>query len=120
MPDIPTLVDGYVAAWNETDPAQRRALVARTFVADASYVDPHRSGDGTDGIDSMIATAQGQFPGHRLELSFGPEAHNDRVRFAWHLLGPNGGAPVGGGTDFALLAADGLLESVTGFSDSVG
>jgi hypothetical protein len=116
--DIATVVDRYVAAWNEREPDRRRELVADTFAEDARYVDPHRSGDGLDGIDAMIEAAQGQFPGHRIELTFGPDAHNDRVRFAWQLLGPDGA--VGGGTDFATVAPDGRLASVTGFSDPAG
>ena len=115
MTDIATAVNDYIATWNERDPERRRTLVAQAFADDASYLDPHRSGHGPDEIDAMIATAQDQLPGHRIELSFGPEAHNDRVRFAWKLLGPDGA--VGGGTDFATVTADGRLGSVTGFSD---
>ena len=71
------------------------------------------SGDGHDGIDAMIAGAQQQFPGHRFELASGPDAHNDRVRFAWRLVGADG--PVGAGVDFATVAPDGRLRTVTGF-----
>jgi hypothetical protein len=109
------VVAGYIATWNETDPARRRALVADTFAADASYLDPLMSGEGHDGIDAMIAAAQQQFPGHRFELSAGPDAHNDRVRFAWDLVGANGGGRVAAGVDFATVADDGRLRSVTGF-----
>jgi hypothetical protein len=116
--DIATLVDRYIGAWNEREPERRRELVSDTFAEDASYVDAHRSGDGPEGIDAMIAAAQDQFPGHRIELIFGPDAHNDRVRFAWQLLGPDGAE--GGGTDFATVAPDGRLVSVTGFSDPAG
>ena len=38
----------------------------------------------------MIGAAQAQFPGHRFELAFGPDAHNDVVRFAWSLVGAGG------------------------------
>ena len=38
----------------------------------------------------MIGAAQAQFPGHRFELAFGPDAHNDVVRFAWTLVGAGG------------------------------
>ena len=116
MTDIATAVNDYIATWNERDPQRRRELVAQALSDDASYVDPHRSGERHDGIDAMIAEAQGQFPGHRIELTFGPDAHNDRVRFAWSLLGPDGA--VGGGTDFAIVAPDGRLRSVTGFSEA--
>jgi hypothetical protein len=114
MTDIATVVDTYIATWNEPDPERRQQLIAETWSDDASYVDPLMSGAGHDGIDAMIAGAQQQFPGHRFELVEGPDAHHDYVRFTWHLVGA-GGAPVAVGFDFATLAADGRLQSVTGF-----
>jgi len=64
----------------------------------------------------MIGAAQTQFPGHRFELAFGPDAHNDVVRCAWRLVGENG--PVAGGTDFATVDEDGRLRNVTGFLET--
>jgi len=116
MTDISTVIHNYIAAWNEADPDRRRAIVGETFADDASYLDPLMSGDGQDGIDAMIGAAQQQFPGHRFELSMGPDAHNDRVRFAWSLVGD--GAPVAAGVDFATVGEDGRLRSVTGFLET--
>ena len=107
----------YIAAWNETDPERRRALVGETFSEDARYLDPLMSGEGQDGIAAMIGAAQSQFPGHRFELSFGPDAHNDVVRFAWTLHGADG--PVATGVDFGTVAEDGRLRNVTGFLETV-
>ena len=104
----------YLAVWNERNAAARRALVARAFSLDASYIDPMMRGAGHDGIDAMIAGAQSQFPGYRFELDGTPDGHNDVVRFSWTLAVP-GGAPVAHGTDVARLADDGRLASVTGF-----
>ena len=73
------------------------------------------SGEGRDGIDAMIAGVQQQYPGYRFELAQGPDAHNDRVRFTWHLHGPDGNGPVAVGIDFGTLAGDGRLRSITGF-----
>ena len=78
-------MDTYIAAWNEGDPERRRALVGETWTEDGTYVDPLMAGTGPDEIAAMIGAAQAQFPGHRFELSFGPDAHNDVVRFAWTL-----------------------------------
>jgi hypothetical protein len=110
---IATVVDSYIAAWNEPDPERRRALVGATWTEDGTYLDPLMAGSGTDGIAEMIGAAQAQFPGHRFVLSAGPDAHNDVVRFAWRLKGADG--PVAAGTDFATVAADGRLRAVTGF-----
>jgi len=113
MTDITTTVTKYIAGWNEADPQRRRALVEETYAPDARYLDPQFAGEGTEGIDAMIAGVQEQFPGHSFELVDGPDAHHDRVRFTWHLNGPDG--PVAVGTDFATVADDGRLADVTGF-----
>src|SRR5438309_3812162 len=100
------LVVSYLAAWNERDAARRRDLVARTWTEEGTYVDAHRRGVGHAGIDAMITAAQEQFPGYRLRLVSGIEAHNDYVRFSW-AAGSAPDAPLYlAGTDFATIAAD--------------
>jgi hypothetical protein len=120
MADIQKVVNDYIAIWNETDPERRRALIGDTWTEDATYLDPLMGGEGTDGIDAMIAGAQAAYPGHRFELTDGPDVHHDRVRFEWQLRRPEDGQPVGGGVDFAVLAEDGRLDAVTGFLQPVG
>ena len=114
MPDPHAIVDAYLAVWNETDPARRRELIARTWTDDARYLDPLMSGDGPAGIDAMVAGAQAQFPGARFEPEGAPDQHHDRLRFSWHLRAADGSA-IATGTDFATVAADGRLRDVTGF-----
>jgi hypothetical protein len=117
MTDVATVVDGYIAMWNEAGDERRREIIARTWADDATYVDPLLEGAGPDGINAMIAGAQQQFPGHRIELTSGPDAHHDRVRFAWRMLTPDGATAIAG-VDFATLADDGRLREVTGFLES--
>ncbi len=114
MADTDTLVNNYIAMWNEADPGRRRELVAETVTDDAAYVDPIMEGARVDGIATMIGAAQTQFPGHRFTLIAGPEAHHDRVRFTWSLAA-DGAAPVAIGVDFVDLANDGRMRSITGF-----
>jgi hypothetical protein len=116
--DLNNVVNRYVEAWNEPDAGRRAELVAAVFAEGSTYVDPLMRGTGHDGIADMIGGAQQQFPGHRFELSFGPDAHNDRVRFAWRLYGPDGDEPVAAGVDFATVAGDGRLAEVTGFLEA--
>jgi hypothetical protein len=108
------VVGNYISMWNETDPEQRRQLVAQVVTEDATYVDPLMTGDGVDGISAMIGVAQQQYPGHRFALVAGPDAHHDRVRFSWSLA-PDRGAPIAIGIDFATVAGDGRMRSITGF-----
>ena len=118
MNDITTTVHNYIAVWNETVPEERRARIADTFADGATYLDPLQSGDGREGIDAMVAGAQKQFPGMRFELSAGPDAHHDVVRFAWRLVTAAEGTPVAAGVDFATVAGDGRLRDVVGFLES--
>ncbi len=97
---------------------QAAARSSRAFAADAAYVDPHRSGAGHGGLDAMIAAAQDGLPGHYVEPIDDVDAHNDRVRFSWTLVGPDG--PIAIGRDVAIVGADGRLRDVTGFVDPLG
>ena len=117
MTNIAATVDKYIATWNEPDGERRTALAAEVWTDDGTYLDPLMRGEGPDEIAAMIGAAQAQFPGHRFELAFGPDAHNDVVRFAWRLVGD--GAPVAAGVDFATVAEDGRLRRVTGFLEAV-
>jgi SnoaL-like domain len=119
MSDIETLINRYIAIWNEGDPQRRRELIAQTWTDDATYLDPMLTGTGHDGIDTMIGAAQQQFPGHHFELEGAPDAHHDRVRFTWHLKSDASGDTVAIGLDFGVVADDGRLRSVTGFLDLV-
>ena len=112
------IVDRYIATWNEADDAKRRELVAQTFAAGARYVDPLVSSAGHAGIDAMIHTVQGQFPGLVFVRAGKADQHGRYLRFSWK-LGPVGGEAVAGGTDFAVVDLEGRLDSVTGFLDFV-
>ena len=114
MQDVTTVVETCIAMWNEQSDDARRDRVATALTGEATYLDPLMSGTGTDAITSMIGGAWGQFPGHRFALVSGPDAHHDRVRFTWSLA-PVGGEPVAIGVDYATIADDGRLSSVTGF-----
>jgi hypothetical protein len=112
------IADRYLAVWNERDDITRRARIAQLFAAGATYADPMMRGSGLEGIDSMIAAAQRQFPGHRFFLHGTPDGHNDVVRFSWTLAPEGPGAPVAKGSDVAWVDAHGRLLKVTGFLDA--
>ena len=78
MTQLTTVVDGYIAMWNETDPERRRSIIEQTWTEDGSYVDPHAEVAGADGLDALVAAVQQQFPGYRFVLASGPETHHDR------------------------------------------
>ena len=110
------LIDRYIEVWNETDPQARRALIARTWTADASYLDPLLQGAGHEGINALVQAVQERYPGNRFRRISEVDVHHDRVRFAW-TLGPDGGPPLAQGIDFGVLSGANLLSAVTGFLD---
>ena len=116
MTDHSDLIDRYIAAWNATDAAERRMLVAATFSDTATYRDPLMQSDGHAGIEAMIAGVQDRFPEHRFRRAGAVDAHHDYLRFSWELA-PAGGEAFVKGTDFAVLAAEARLAAVTGFFD---
>ncbi|CAJ0784833.1 hypothetical protein LMG19083_01223 [Ralstonia psammae] len=111
-----TLVDRYIAAWNATDAAQRRNLVAQTWSETATYVDPLMQGAGHNGIDALIAGVQAKFPGFRFARDGQADVVQDTIRFRW-TLGPEGQALVKG-TDFVRME-NGRMQAVTGFIDQM-
>jgi hypothetical protein len=117
MSDFTKLAEQYIATWNETDPAARRALIDQVWAANGQYVDPLAEVSGRDQIDAVIATAQQQFAGMRFRLAGPVDAHHDQARFTWE-LGPDDTALVVG-FDVAKRDANGKLALVLGFLDKV-
>jgi len=119
MDTLNEVITSYIGAWNETDPSRRRDKIAGAWSEDGSYLDSHRDGDGYAEIDAMIAAVQERFPGYRFRLSSGIEAHHNCVRFSWSAGGTENAPLFFAGTDFATLAPDGRLRTVTGFTDAI-
>ena len=118
MSNIESIVENYVASWNETDPARRQSSLAASCAANASYRDPVMVSDGQAGLDAMLAGVQAKFPGFVLRRISKVDSHNNAVRFAWS-LGPAAGPSVVEGVDFATLSADGKLASIVGLIDKM-
>jgi hypothetical protein len=112
------LIDRYLACWNETDAATRRALVEQTFTADATYTDPLADVRGHDQIDATIAAVQQQFPGFVFTPGAAADEHHRQARFGWG-LGPAGAEPLVEGFDVVLLDDDVRITAVLGFLDTV-
>ena len=117
MSNLTSLVDRYIAMWNETDARRRRTLIAEIWSETASYRDPKLEADGPEGIDAMVERVQATYPGLRFKLTSEIEAHHDALRFRWELA-PEGGPAFVKGTDFAVVAGE-RLQAMTGFFDAV-
>ena len=114
-----SIIDRYIAIWNETDPAKRRDLVDWTFTEDATYLDPMLSGDGHAGLETMFDGVVGQLPGAQVSLTGEPDIHHDWVRFNWKLVLPGETASFIEGFDVGKIGPDGRFERIVGFLDKV-
>ena len=114
------LVERYLETWNETDPAARRAAMARIWAVDGRYVDPLADVTGRESFSDLIGSVQEQVPGHVFRLldhGSPVDAHHNVVRFAWELVPASGGDSVAVGFDVAVTDEDGRIGSVLGFLD---
>lgn len=114
MNDANTNAERYLAIWNETDAARRRALIAESWSKAATYIDPLMRGEGHEQINSLVEAVQSRFPGFRFALIGAADGYGDNLRFS--RLGPENGDALIKGTDFAELEG-GKLKSVRGFID---
>ncbi|HEU4842318.1 MAG TPA: nuclear transport factor 2 family protein [Ilumatobacteraceae bacterium] len=112
---VEATVDAYLESWNETDPAERAALIERSLGADLWYRDPLLEADGLEAYEAMVAAVQAQFPGLVMRRTSPIDAHRDLVRFNW-ALGAPGQDPVFAGLDVAKTDADGKLHRIIGFA----
>ena len=112
------LIDRYLACWNETDPAQRRALIDEHWSERPAYTDPLVEVDGRPALDATIAAVQAQFPGFVFTPVGPADQHHRQARFGWG-LGPDGAEPVVIGFDVVVLDEDGRFDTVLGFLDVV-
>jgi hypothetical protein len=114
MSNTEEIVAAYMAAWNETDEAKRRALLDKAWADGGTYTDPQSDVAGRDALSTLIAGMHGQMPGSRIDLASKVDVHHDKLRFNWKFVG-GGGAPVIEGVDYGELAADGRLAKIIGF-----
>jgi hypothetical protein len=108
-----TIVDTYLDAYGEADPARRRTLIERSWSPTGTLADPPFDAAGHDALDATFAAVQGQFPGHRFRRTSAVDSHHGFARYSWDLMAPDGSVPVAG-TDFAHVV-DGLIVNVAGF-----
>ena len=112
--DLTAIVDGHLSAYGEPDADRRAELIARVWSEDGRLVDPPAAADGHAGIDALAQALQQQFAGHRFRRASAIDSHNDVLRYAWELVGPDGTVALAG-VDVAQTAADGRLRHVAGF-----
>ncbi len=103
-----TVIDTYLASWNEPDPEARSRLIEAAWTGDGRHVDPLADVTGHAALGELVAGLQAQFPDHRIRRVGSIDAHHDQLRFAWVLVAPDDTVVVAAtATDVGELAPDG-------------
>jgi hypothetical protein len=116
MDNAQGIVERYLAAFNETDPERRTALLGSLCTAESTYTDPHVDVRGPDQLAAFISQTQERFPGFSFSLHGPIDAHHNQARFQWQ-AGPPEEPDRYLGFD-VIVADDGRIRSVYGFADS--
>jgi hypothetical protein len=114
MSDVETIVDTYLAMWNEEDPGRRSEYIERAWASEGRYTDPLLEAEGHTALSEMVTNVHSHYPGHRFERTSGIDVHHDDLRFGWQLVAPDGSTTVAG-LDVGTIDADGRLQRITGF-----
>lgn len=117
MATVEEIVLTYVAAWNETDEGERRALLEKSWADNGIYSDPSGEAAGREALVRHIAGFHQRFGGNRILCTSGIDDHHDRLRFTWAMVSPEG-RRISEGIDFGELGSDGRLIRITGFFGS--
>ena len=116
MDNADELVARYMAAFNETDAAERTTLVDALYSSASTYTHPHVHAQGPGEIGAFIEQTQARFPGYTFRLGSPVDAHHDQARFQWH-AGPADDPDRFVGFD-VIVADNGRIRSVYGFMDA--
>jgi hypothetical protein len=112
-----SLWDRYAATWS-LDAATRAARLPACVTGDIAYCDPNGPLQGQQALSDYKGAFRDAVPGGSFRIR-SVRHHHDRSLARWTLLGPDGRA-LQTGTSFGLLAADGRLQTITGFFDPPG
>jgi SnoaL-like domain len=111
---IGSIVQRYVAAWNETDVVSRADMIESCWAIGGIYIDPSVHLVGRDALSLHITSVQARRPGARVELVSGIDAHHQVLRFEWRVVQSDGTCGLTS-TDFGEVSDDGLLSKIIGF-----
>ncbi|MDQ4069898.1 MAG: nuclear transport factor 2 family protein [Actinomycetota bacterium] len=101
-------VDGYVAAWNETDPVRRADLLARSVTEDFEFTGPTGTFRGREAVEGLIVALQTRMAGAVVVRS-GPV---EGATFPWAIV-TAAGATLLEGLDEVEAGPDGRLRRIS-------
>lgn len=114
MSNLQTLVENYIAVWNEPDAERRRSLIRTLWQEDASHLARTFEAVGHAGIEKRVTDAYDKWvkeKGNVFRLRDGVDGHHDTVKLRWEMLPAGGGDVISIGFDFLVLGGDGRIRT---------
>lgn len=111
--DILTLIEEYIAAWNEPDSHIRIELLETVWDDEGIYADPVSHAMNRAGLDVIIEGFLEDNPGAKIILNEKIDHHHNYVRFSW-TLHLNDGREIPG-MDYGEISPDAKLIKIVGF-----
>lgn len=117
MSAVDTAIGIYCDAWNETDAATRKAILARVWAEAGVYADPTVETVGIDALSDHIDRVLARLPGSRILLTSAVETHHRFSRFSWSRVDA-AGKPMRDGVDFVEVDDAGRITRMIGFFEA--
>ena len=107
------VVDAWNASWANPDAGEREKTFRRIATPGVQFRDKYSTLDGIDDVLAHVTAAQFFMPGVRLERQGDVRQCQGSAYCNWNASA--NGKPIGSGTTFFTLDAEGRIESATGF-----
>lgn len=102
-----------LAAWNERDPAKRRALLDAAVSPDVEFTDPLHKLVGLDAFEAMMDDFQCRYPTAISIRTSAIDRHHDRARYHWAIEAD--GKRIVDGFDAVALDGEGRFARIDGY-----
>ena len=112
--DLESTVDAHLAGYCEPDHPRRLELLQQAWAPAGRLIDPPFDGTGPAGVAEMVDAVLEHYPEHTFRRTTAVDAHHDRARYGWELVGPDHSVAVAG-TDVVTVGPDGRITEIVGF-----
>jgi hypothetical protein len=112
--DAQALAERYVALWNETDAAARRAAIEALWRPDGEHFVRTLAARGYAELDARVTGSHDKnvgVAGYRFRAVADAQALRDAVSFHWEMIRPQDDEVLATGLQFLVLDADGRIAT---------
>jgi len=113
---LESIVDGYVEAWNEAEPARRAIALEKVWAERGRFCDMYACVNGREAFNAHIGGTRKMLMGARLERSGAVQQVHSFVRWPWRIV-LSGGGVMACGINVMEFDVDSRIRLAVGFWD---